>query len=126
MRLAVAEVGDDDTPEAYTDTITVAEGDTIDTAYVDLLQPLKQLTAEPNAGLARFYADLPYPWQWTDESMMGRRGENGQAWLQHRKRAVKRSAERRVLGDDRYEKQYANGKEEPEQSLWQHVFYHHS
>ena len=48
------------TPDSYTNTITVAEGDTIYRAYMDLLQPLNQLTEGPN-GLARFYTDLPYP-----------------------------------------------------------------
>jgi hypothetical protein len=29
-----------------------------------------------------------------------------------------------VLGD-RYDGQYANGRQEPEKSLWQHAFYFH-
>jgi hypothetical protein len=99
---------------------TVAEGDTIHRAYMDLLQPLKQL-AEGQNRLAAFHADLPYPWQWTYES---RNRENLCEWLRDRKRELKRTAERLVMGD-RYESMYADGKEEPEQSLWQHVVYHH-
>ncbi|KAK4155744.1 hypothetical protein C8A00DRAFT_41672 [Chaetomidium leptoderma] len=111
------------TPEHYAETITVAEGDMIYRSYMDLLQPLKQLTEGPG-GLARFYADLPYPWQWTEESENHWRGENGEEWRDDKKRVLKKNAERRVMGD-RYDRLYANGKEEPGQSLWQHVFYQH-
>jgi hypothetical protein len=127
LRVAGAEIYYGASP-AYTSTITVAEGDMIHRAYMDLLQPLKQLTESDRSnagGLVRFYANLLYPWQWTDEVKVHHVGEKGRAWLRDRVRDLKKELERRVLGDDGYEKQYANGREEPEQSLWQHVFYHH-
>ncbi|KAL2130234.1 hypothetical protein VTI74DRAFT_6711 [Chaetomium olivicolor] len=105
----------------YTNTITVAEGNTIHRGYMELLQPLEQLTKGPN-GLAKFYADLRYPWQWTDES---KNRPHRREWVEAKKRALRRRVERRVMGD-RYDSQCANESKEPEKSLWQHVFYHHN
>lgn len=122
LRLVVAERGGL-APEINADIITAAEGDTIQGAYIDLLQPLKQL-AEGLNGLARFYADLAYPWQWTQESMDRWQDDDGQSWLRNRKMEVKRNAEQFVMGD-RFDELYANGREEPKQSLWQHVCYDH-
>ena len=121
IRLVAAEPGALAPDSPYTDTITVAQGDAISAGYAQLLQPLAQLGRSATNGLARFYADLRYPWQWTDEA---EQQENRWEWAEAGKREVKRSAERSVLGD-RYDREYANGKEEPEVSLWQHVFAYH-
>ncbi|KAK4099286.1 hypothetical protein N658DRAFT_430225 [Parathielavia hyrcaniae] len=126
LRVVAAEFGDW-TPDHYIETITAEEGDVIHRAHIDLLQPLKQLAQGPDdLRLAAFYADLPYPWQWTEDATHRLEEEDGQAWLQGRKRVVKESAERLVLGDCRYGGQYADGKEEPGQSLWKHVVYDHA
>ncbi|KAK3899108.1 hypothetical protein C8A05DRAFT_18410 [Staphylotrichum tortipilum] len=97
--------------------ITVAEGDAIDKGYMTILHPLAQLAKGPNY-LGRFYADLKFPWHWTDSAMPWL--ERGR-WAEVGRRGVKKRAERLVLGD-RYNSQYANGTDEPEISLWQHVF----
>lgn len=124
LRLVGVEIPDH-APDIWTGPRTAAGRDMIHTAYMGLWQPMKQLAEGPNA-LARFYADLPYPWQWIDESE--RRPPQGQSWwhwVEDEMRALKRDVERCVMGD-RYDSMYANGKEEPGQSLWQHVFdYHH-
>ncbi len=121
IRLVAAELGTLAPDIPYTDTITVAQGDAISAGYAQLLQPLARLGRSATNGLARFYADLHYPWQWTDE--VKQRGDRRQ-WVKAGKREVKSSAERSVLGD-RYASQYASRREEPEVSLWQHVFAHH-
>ncbi len=104
-------------------TIMATQGDMIHSAYMGILQALKPLAEGPN-GLAKFYADLPYPWHWTDEEQRRRQDEDGQDWSRARKRELKWSAEHQVIGG-RYDNQYSNDKEEPEQSLWQHAFVHH-
>ena len=115
LRLIGAEINDE-MPSSYTpSTITVAEGNTIHKAYMDLLLPLKQLAEGPN-GLARFYTDLSYPWEWTEESR-----NRGWDWLQDKKRELKKRAERHVMGD-RYGSLYIDGKKEPEKSRWQQVY----
>ncbi|KAH6842494.1 hypothetical protein B0I37DRAFT_314025 [Chaetomium sp. MPI-CAGE-AT-0009] len=104
-------------------TITTAEGDMIHRAYMDILQALKRL-AEGTNGLAKFYADLRYPWEQTAESEDQWTGRYEGSWLQERERELKESAERYVMGD-RYDNLYANDKKEPQKSLWQHVFDKH-
>jgi hypothetical protein len=84
-------------------------------AYVDLLEPLKQLAEGPN-GLARFYADVSSPGR--SDQWLGKRGTSV---IEDKKRALKMDAERCVMGD-RYDSMYATGKAEPKQSLWQRVF----
>ncbi|KAK4235912.1 hypothetical protein C8A03DRAFT_17384, partial [Achaetomium macrosporum] len=123
LRLVVSGPGVWTPDSPYADTITVAEGDRIYRAYLDLSQPLRLLTEGPN-GLAGFYVDFPYPWQWTAQSKDRRRDEDGWDWLQAKKTPLKRSVERRVMGG-RYDSLYANNKQEPEKTLWQHVIYAH-
>ena len=108
---------------ANSDTITVAEGDSIYGGYMELLKPLEQLTKGPN-GLARFYVDLRYPWEWTEE-LQALLPQERHDLVTVRKRELKRRAERQVMGD-RYNSQYANGRKEPRVSLWQHCFYDHN
>ncbi len=102
---------------------TVAQGDMIHSAYMGILQALKPLADGPNR-IVRFYADLPNPWQWTRAALRRRRDKEGYEEALVEKRDLKWSAERQVLGD-RFDSQYSNDKEEPEQSLWQHGVYHH-
>ncbi|KAK3902915.1 hypothetical protein C8A05DRAFT_43774 [Staphylotrichum tortipilum] len=121
IRLVAAKCGTLAPDRPYTDTISVAFGDAISAGYAQLLQPIARLGRSATNGLARFYADLRYPWEWTDEATQR---EDRRQWAEAGKREVKSSTERRVLRD-RYASQYANGKEEPEVSLWQHVFAYH-
>jgi hypothetical protein len=99
--------------------ITVAEGDRIHDAYLWLSQSFKLLTEGPNA-LARFYTHPPYPWKFTAEVINYEPYNERRDWLKAKKRAIKTSIERHVMGD-RYDDLYANGRQEPAKSLWQHV-----
>ncbi|KAK3295062.1 uncharacterized protein B0H64DRAFT_402507 [Chaetomium fimeti] len=112
-----------DAPGGDNPIITAAEGAIVHRAYMDLLQPLKQL-AEGTDGLSRFYADLRYPWERTAESLEARPEDDEPNWFREEKKALKKTAERYVMGD-RYDSVYANDKEEPKHSLWQHVTYRH-
>ncbi|EAQ84599.1 predicted protein [Chaetomium globosum CBS 148.51] len=106
--------------------ITVAEGDKVHRAYMDLLEPLKAL-AEGANGISKFYASLRHPWELTFENENRRTGMEDffeDSWLQAEERALKQRAERHVMGD-RYESLYANGRKEPPQSLWHHVLKRH-
>ncbi|EAQ87180.1 predicted protein [Chaetomium globosum CBS 148.51] len=104
------------TPDAYTATITVSEGDTIMKAHMALLRPLTHLA---HNGLARFYANFIYPWLWTEESQVRNYKSD---WTEIENRKIKESAERYVMGD-RYEGLYASNKKEPERSSWEYSYY---
>ncbi|KAK4156196.1 hypothetical protein C8A00DRAFT_12854 [Chaetomidium leptoderma] len=110
IRLIVVDV--DSAPRSYYRTITVEEGKTVMTAYMNLLRPLTRLA---EGGLARFYAHFPYPWEWTEESRTRRL--NDPYWVLREEEALKERAERYVMGH-RYESLYANGREEPGRSDW--------
>ncbi|KAH6850560.1 hypothetical protein B0I37DRAFT_371893 [Chaetomium sp. MPI-CAGE-AT-0009] len=115
LRLVGAGVSDW-TPDAYSERITVSEGDAIMRAHMAILRPLPQLA---NNGLARFYANFVYPWLWAEES---RDYNERWDWLQDRNRETKEHAERYVMGD-RYESLYANNREEPQRSFWEDFHY---
>ncbi|KAH6632779.1 hypothetical protein F5144DRAFT_575202 [Chaetomium tenue] len=104
------------TPDAYTATITVSEGDTIMKAHMALLPPLTHLGQN---GLARFYANFIYPWLCTEELRVH---DYKKDWMEDRNREIKEPAERYVMGD-RYEGLYANNKKEPERSSWEYSYY---
>ncbi len=116
LRMVVVHV-DGGAPPSYRRLIAVAEGDAMLKAYMDLLEPLVPLARED--GLARFYARLPFPWRWTEES--GARPRDGQTWP-HTRAAVKERAEPYVMGG-RYENLYVNGREEPRLGDWDDVPY---
>lgn len=110
IRLMVAEARD--APYSYYHTRTSEEGETVMTAFSDLMRPFKRLA---DNGLARFYAHFPYPWEWTEESRTRRL--HGMRWLVEEMEALKKRAELHVMGL-RYESLYANGRKEPELSDW--------
>jgi len=120
LRVLAADDWDVEAAGTPRDWITVAEADMIDKGYMTLLHPLAHLAKGPTA-LARFYGGVRYPWQSTNREMgtITRR-----KWVETGKVGVKRRAECLVLGN-RYNNQYADGKEEPERSLWQHIFGDH-
>ncbi|KAK4154074.1 hypothetical protein C8A00DRAFT_43123 [Chaetomidium leptoderma] len=93
LRLIVAHTTDD-TPDVYYSTITTEEGGKIMRAYIDLLQPLRQLVKDDGLG----------------------------GWVYREKIALKERAERHVMGA-RYESLYANEREEPKRSEWDELFY---
>jgi hypothetical protein len=114
LRLMVANLNVSSSPTFYYQTITVEEGGTIMAAYMDLLQPLRQLASD---GLARFFVYFPYPWGLTKESKARNLSFTDVGWEAREEEALKERAERYVMGH-RYESLYAGGKEEPKPSDW--------
>ncbi|KAK3901234.1 hypothetical protein C8A05DRAFT_35078 [Staphylotrichum tortipilum] len=110
LRLAGAEVTYV-SPDPYHRVISMSEGTDIAKAHLNLIRPLKALGA---IGLARFFANLPFPWAYTMDS--SRRWDKTER-IDAKKKEFKAGFERCVMGD-RYKDQYANGKEEPEPSFW--------
>jgi hypothetical protein len=106
LRLIVADVASE-APGQYHRAITSEEGETVMAAFMDLLRPLTRLAAD--RGLARFYANFPYPWEYTEESRT--RALNNRFLVWQEKRALKERAERSVMGG-RYDNLYADGREE--------------
>ncbi|KAH6621031.1 hypothetical protein B0J18DRAFT_368540 [Chaetomium sp. MPI-SDFR-AT-0129] len=110
LRLAGAE-GHYGSPYQYHNRISKSDAIDIATAHMDLTPPLKALG---DIGLARFFAYFPCPW----ELVLARHQRyHMRPRMEAKQRQFKASFERMVLGD-RYETQYANGREEPEPSFW--------
>ena len=110
LRLAGVEVHYG-SPDEYHKVISKSDGVDIAKAHMDLMRPLKALGG---IGLARFFAHFPYPWDLTLER---HRRHEMRPRMEAKQKQFKASFERMVLGD-RYENQYANGREEPEPSFW--------
>ncbi|KAK4143003.1 uncharacterized protein C8A04DRAFT_37875 [Dichotomopilus funicola] len=110
LRLAGVEVHYGSPPE-YHNRISKSDAIDIATAHMDLTRPLRALG---DIGLARFFAYFPCLW----ELVLARHQHyEWRPQLEAKQRQFKASFERVVLGD-RYETQYANGREEPEPSFW--------
>lgn len=119
IRLVVA-AASSNVPRLYRHTITVEEGETVMTAYMDLLRPLTGLA---DRGLGRFYAHFPYPWELTEESRIRRLHDQDWAdWVWVEREALKKRAEHYVMSH-RYDSLYANGRKEPELSDWYVIYY---
>jgi hypothetical protein len=89
-------------------------------SYMLILKPLASLGGPD--GLARFYADLTWPWRRTQ---MGRERRNEQLeetemWMEDKERWLKGRAERMVLGE-RYDRQCARD-DEPGEGGWCFLF----
>jgi hypothetical protein len=97
-------------------------------AYFRILQPLARLAGTD--GLARFYAELTWPWRRTKPAHIGGSEyffwrEESEKWMRGRERWLKERAERFVLGD-RYDRlRLKAGDEEPERGVWWSVFVRH-
>ncbi|KAL2262984.1 hypothetical protein VTK26DRAFT_8713 [Humicola hyalothermophila] len=104
--------------------MTHRQGEAILEGYKGVLKPLKVLARD---GLARFYGDLADPWAhsvqtWRYlESRLPNDWDAQERLLEARRLHLKQKSERCVMGE-RYDTLYANGKEEPPKSVWQHVF----
>lgn len=107
------------------DIITEGEGDMVNSTILAVLDPLAQLAECPER-MSRFYADFPYPWEWTAETQ-GSLHDNQSYYdkVERKKIAFDASLERRVLGS-RYEEMYARWRKAPAYSLWQHGFCRHA
>jgi hypothetical protein len=110
LRLAGAEAPHG-TPDEYHQVVPLSDGGDIATAHLHLARPLKALGG---VGLARFFVCLPFPWECT---MGPDRRREMRPRIEAKQKQLKASLERMVMGD-RYESQYADGKEEPGSSFW--------
>ncbi|KAK3934801.1 hypothetical protein QBC46DRAFT_425562 [Diplogelasinospora grovesii] len=99
--------------------ITYPEGEAILRTYVRILRPPRRLGDD---GLAGFYADFILPWSSTRaiKNIWLRGGIICERW-KYWERGLKARSERYVMRD-RYESLYANGKEEPAQSVWRRLY----
>ncbi len=113
IRLAAADLSGL-APHSYGEAMPLSDGDIIMESYQELLRSLTPLA---DNGLARFYAQLPYPWRFAVTGGHGRDFTYRFEWVEERTQEVKEQAERLVLGD-RYQDLYADGKEEPRRSFW--------
>jgi hypothetical protein len=80
---------------------------------------MRSLKPLADHGLARFYAHLPFPWEFT----VGLQTREARFFrLRELKREKKESVERYLMGN-RYDELYANGREEPSLSFWNWSYY---
>lgn len=115
LRLVMADSGDEG-PEGSWD-MTEAQGKEVLAAYQAIILPVKLLSSElSDLGLARFYAELAWPFQWTGAARRKRKQKGGKEWLKSKDQELKKWAEEFVMGA-RYERVNAAGKE-PQASLW--------
>ncbi len=80
--------------------LTQAEGDAVLAGYWRILEPLERLGAsrEDGPGLARFYAEMAWPWRWASWD-----GENGEVswnwpWIVSNEKQLNERAERFIMG----------------------------
>jgi hypothetical protein len=99
--------------------LTRAEGDAVVAGYRRILEPLTRLGAsgEDGTGLARFYAEMAWPWRWTSwVSENQRNPEVPWDWVASKDRQLKEQAERFIMGA-RYER-VCTGPGLPAESVW--------
>jgi hypothetical protein len=96
------------------ENMTHAEAKEVYATYFRILAPLQRLDTGHAGGLARFYAELAYPLQWT--RWASAKIEANEDWLESKHRELKRRAEQFVMGE-RYGLVSVAARE-PEKSLW--------
>ncbi len=99
-------------PESYTKIISMTDGNNLARAQSDLTRSFKALA---DIGLARFFVHYPCPWEYT---LTPDRRRRSRSRLDAKKKQFKFGFECYIMGKERYEKLYANGRKEPELSLW--------
>jgi hypothetical protein len=115
LRLIVA--GNRDVRHTDAEKMTRAEGKEVLATYNRILAPLQSLNPASEDGLARFYAELAWPLQWTWWVQQKLEvSEMAWGWLEAKGGELKRRAEKGVLGA-RYEGVAAAGAE-PQRSVW--------
>ncbi|KAH6855812.1 hypothetical protein B0I37DRAFT_63368 [Chaetomium sp. MPI-CAGE-AT-0009] len=102
-----------------TDVATAEEAAALLRGYADFVRPFRGR----GLGLARFYAHFRYPWQKPLDVVISEPGRRG-PWYdpQLQKRELKERLERYVMGA-RYESMYGDGREEPEPSDWDQMYF---
>ncbi len=99
--------------------LTQAEGDAVLAGYWRILEPLTRLGAnqEDGAGLAKFYAEMAWPWRWTSWEMEEHMNDEAPwEWIDLKDRLLKERAERFIMGA-RYERVCAEPRL-PAESAW--------
>jgi hypothetical protein len=115
LRVVMADSGDEG-PEGSWD-MTEAQGIDVLTVYQSIILPVQLLDPEASdVGLARFYAELAWPFQWTGAARRKRKQKGGKEWLKSKDRELKVWAEEYIMGE-RYERVHAAANE-PQASLW--------
>ncbi|KAK3905671.1 hypothetical protein C8A05DRAFT_30484 [Staphylotrichum tortipilum] len=103
--------------------MTQVEGDAVLAGYWRIMEPLTRLGAsrEDGTGLARFYAELAWPWGWC--SWVREKEMNCEVrwdWVASKERQLKEGAERRMMGA-RYER-VCTGPGLPAKSVWPYAY----
>lgn len=96
--------------------MTQAQGEKVLALYHAIYAPLRSLDVPSEGGLARFYADLAWPWQWTPWVDSRLEEAQGGDWVEYKNRELKRHAEQLVMAE-----RYCPGGEpagEPGPSAW--------
>jgi hypothetical protein len=96
--------------------MTRAQGKQVLATYNRIIAPLERLGAATDNGLARFYAELEWPWLWTEWVGDKLEEEGGLEWLQSKRRELKTRAERGIMGE-RYDR-VGSPAGEPHRSVW--------
>ncbi|KAL2131696.1 hypothetical protein VTI74DRAFT_4715 [Chaetomium olivicolor] len=97
--------------------MTRAQGKEVLATYNRILSPLRRLDATSDGGLARFYAELAWPYRWT-RCVTNKLGEEDALdWLDSKDRELKRRAEQFVMGE-RYDDGISEEAAEPQRSVW--------
>ncbi|KAK4149911.1 hypothetical protein C8A00DRAFT_46578 [Chaetomidium leptoderma] len=124
IRLVMA--GSLDFPPEGSGKMTRAQGKEVLATYTRVLSPLQRLDPGSDGGLARFYAELAWPFRWTRwaaSKLEWPKREQGWDWLKSKDRELKRRAEHFVMGE-RYERVSAAAGE-PQWSVWTWVCLRH-
>ncbi len=106
--------------------LTGAEGEAVLAGYWRILEPVTRLDAcwDDGAGLARFYAEMAWPWRWCSWVMeKWMRDEVPRDWVDSKDRQLKARAERFIMGA-RYERVCA-GPGLPTESVWSYSCQRH-
>ena len=111
--------GSDNGMDSGIKELTQAQGKEVLAGYRRILGPLKHLDAASNNGLARFYAEMAWPWKWGEwvKACRDRDYYTAQKRLKSREQELRSRTERFILGD-RYHL-VSSEVAQPPQSVWQ-------
>ncbi|KAK3900208.1 hypothetical protein C8A05DRAFT_17459 [Staphylotrichum tortipilum] len=98
-------------PQLFGIRMTKDHGRSVLDAYNSIVYPLRRLDPTSTGGLARFYAELAWPLEYTNTARPKPPG-----WLKGKERELKRRAEQYVMGE-RYESVCAVA-DQPHESVW--------
>ena len=99
--------------------MTRAQGKEVLAVYNSIVHPLRRLGPTSDGGLARFYAELAWPWRWTtwvSVKLEAMSNQEAYDWLASKDRELKRRTEQFVM-EERYERVCVAARE-PQASAW--------